>query len=129
MSALDTIGKAALHPFLSRDLDDRLSCILIRSVTSPAWNVFALGALVSLVVLFLPLHSHQDVGSTLSTRFLTGYSVAGVVWNALAANAHSAKSGHYGRGLLLFAVWPLSFPYNWREALRVRRRLDPTDAV
>ena len=57
MSALDTIGKAALHPFLSRDLDDRLSRILIRSVTSPAWNVFALGALVSLVVLSLPLHS------------------------------------------------------------------------
>lgn len=126
MKALDSVGRSVLHPFLSRNLDDRLSLLLIRSATSLAWNIVALGALLATLALLLPLRSQHEVGSSLVEKLLILYSVVGVVWNALAANAHSAKAGHYGRGLLLFAFWPLSFPYNWREAVRLRGRLGST---
>jgi hypothetical protein len=125
----ESLGEAMLHPFLSHGFDDRLSILLIRSSTSLVWNVVAFGALLAFVAL-LSLGSFQESSaSSVAEKVLISYAVIGVVWNALAANAHSASSGSYSRGLLLFAIWPLSYAYNWREVLRFRRGAGTTDAA
>jgi hypothetical protein len=114
---LESLGKVMMHPLLSRRFDDRLSVLLIRSSTSLIWNIIALGALLSFVALFLLDLLQRDSASSLAVNSLISYAVIGVVWNAFAAMAHSARSGSYSRGLLLFAIWPLSYAYNWREML------------
>ncbi len=125
----ESLGKAMLHPFLSHGFDDRLSVLLIRSATSTVWNIVALGAPLAFIALFLLSESPRNPANSVSEGILVSYAVIGIVWNALAANVHSANSGSYGRGLLLFAVWPLSFFYNWRETLRHRRRSFPSSAA
>jgi hypothetical protein len=125
----ESLGERSLHPFLSRGFDDRLSLLLIRSSTSMAWNMIALGALLATVALFSLGNLERGSQNSVGEKALISYAVIGVVWNALAANAHSARSGRYGRGLLLFALWPLSFAYNWREALRHRKRSRMADAA
>jgi hypothetical protein len=125
----ESLGEAMLHPFLSQGFDDKLSLLLIRSSTSLAWNIVALGALLTAVALFSLDSLQQDPASPLAESLLISYAVIGVLWNALAANAHSASSGSYSRGLLLFVLWPLSFAYNWRETLRHRRRARMTNAA
>ena len=118
-----------MYPTFSRDCDDRLSVVLMRGASSPLWNVFALGALVCLVVLLGPQETRTRVDESLVEKILIGWAVVGVVGNALSAMVHSASRGRYARGVLLFAVWPLSFPYNWREMIRRIRERRDADAV
>ena len=123
----DALGRALVHPFLSRDFDDDFSILLIRSASSLAWNIVAAGALLSFIVLFLPQGPLAVSADATIKKILIGYAVLGGLWNSLAAVAHSASSGAYGRGLLLFAIWPLAYAYNWREVVRSqkdRRRVD-----
>ena len=124
-----SLGEHSLHPFLSRRFDDPLSILLLRSSTSLLWNVVALGALLATVALIFLGSFQEDPARSVPGKVLISYAVIGNVWNALAANAHSARSGSYGRGLLLFAIWPLSHAYNWRETLRYRRRGGVNDAA
>jgi hypothetical protein len=112
------LSKAMVHLFLSRKFDDRLSILLIRSASSLTWSIAGLGALLSFIVLFLPQAPLAVLDDSVVRSVLISYAVLGIVWNSLAALAHSASSGSYGRGLLLFAIWPLAFAYNWRETMR-----------
>ena len=121
LKRVDAIAKAMLHPFLSERLDDPLSVLLIRSSTSLAWNFVATGALLAAIILFLPGKSPAETSNSVFSNVLIGYSVIGIVWSALSALAHSSSLGRYGRGLLLFAIWPFSFVYNWRAAIRNRK--------
>lgn len=126
---LESLAQRTTHPFLSREFDDKLSVLLVRSSSSLMWNCLALGALLSSVALF-SLDTFREEAVTSPTKSaLIAYAVVGVLWNTFSAMAHSAKSGRYGRGLLLFAVWPLSFAYNWRETLRQQRRHRRVDAA
>ena len=123
----ESLGKAVVHPFLSRGFDDQLSVLLIRSAPSLVWNIVALGALLSFVVVFLPQRLLDVPADSVIEKLLIGYAVIGVLWNALAALAHSSSSGAYGRGLLLFLFWPLAFAYNWRAVVRDHRGRDSLD--
>jgi hypothetical protein len=120
VALFESIGRRTLHPFLSRKFDDRLSRLMLRSATSLPWNIAALGALFSFAILFSQSSLGDSSARSVTDRVLIAYAVLGVVWNAFSACVHSASSGRYGRGLLLFAIWPLSFAYNWREVLRSR---------
>ena len=91
----ESLGKAALHPFLSHGFNDRLSALLIQSATSLVWNIVALGALLAFAALCSLSSYQQDFASSVAEKALIAYAVPGVVWNALAASAHSASSGSY----------------------------------
>jgi hypothetical protein len=118
---MEAFGKAIVHPLLSHTFEDSLSAGLIRSSASLAWNIVASGALLSFVALALPADIYSSAANPVIRRALITYAVVGSLWGAFAAFAHSASSGRYARGLLLFAVWPLSFAYNWREAVLARQ--------
>ena len=117
----EALGKAMLHLFLSREFDDQLSVLLIRSASSLAWNIVASGALLSFIVLFSPKGLLAVPDDSVIESILITYAVLGCLWNTFAALAHSASSGAYGRGFLLFVIWPLAFAYNWREVIRSQK--------
>jgi hypothetical protein len=125
----ESLGRFAVHPFLAKRFDDRLSILLIRSATSLTWNLISLGALLAAIWLFSSGTLQPNSAASNAQKVLITYAVVGVVWNAFAAMTHSASTGRYGRGLLLFSIWPLSFLYNWRETLRSRRHITGSDAA